>query len=102
MLAISKMQAHDNSTLDLEKDKVSILSRASTKLAEGDQMSKPLEVSYDVAEVDGLTEARRIVSELQTKVVYCKPAWEKLYRAEKYIVGRQREELEAALSPEAL
>lgn len=65
-------------------------------------MSKPLEVTYDVAEVEGLTEARKILSGLSLETSHCYPAWQKIYHAEKYIQQRQTEVLADTLAaPEA-
>lgn len=65
-------------------------------------MSKPLEVTYDVAEVEGLTEANEILGSLRAKVGYNLPAWQKLHRASNYIQNRQKEVLASALAdPEA-
>jgi hypothetical protein len=65
-------------------------------------MSKPLEVTYNVAEVEGLTEASAILSRLSLSESNCWPAWQKIYHASKYIQNRQKEVLAAALSdPEA-
>lgn len=57
-----------------------------------------MEVSYNVSEIDGLTEAHRIVSRLETAVVYCHPAWQKMYRVKEYLKNRQKEELDGVLS----
>jgi hypothetical protein len=65
-------------------------------------MSQPLEVTYDVAEVEGLTEASKVLNRLSLEVVGCLPAWEKIYHASKYIQQRQKEVLADALAdPEA-
>ncbi len=65
-------------------------------------MSKALEVTYDVAEVDGLTEARATVSRLELDVVYCHPAWRKLNHVKEYLQKRQYEAIADALTdPEA-
>lgn len=65
-------------------------------------MRKPLEVTYDVAEVEGLTEAAAIMRRLSVEVVDCLPAWTLIYRASKSIQQRQKEVLAASLSdPEA-
>lgn len=59
---------------------------------------QPLDVSYDVAEVDGLTEARRLVSGLESQVVYCHPAWKKLYNVKNYLDKRAQEVLADVLA----
>lgn len=65
-------------------------------------MSKALEVTYDVAEVEALTAAKKILGGLSLETAYCYPAWLKIYHAEKYIQQRQKEVLAAALAdPEA-
>ena len=65
-------------------------------------MSKALEVTYDVAEVDSLTEAWKTVSRLQLAAVYCHPAWRKLNHIKEYLQKRQLEAVAEALSdPEA-
>ena len=57
-----------------------------------------MDVSYNVSEVDGLTEAKRIITGLTPKVVYCHPAWLKLYHVDNYLEKRQHEVLDEALA----
>jgi len=61
-----------------------------------------IDVTYNEVEVDSLTEARRMVIRLETDLVYCYPAWRKLYNVNEYLSERQREEVAEALAdPEA-
>lgn len=59
---------------------------------------KSLDVSYDVAEVDALTDARKLVSKLETEIVFNYPAWHKLSRVKEYLRVRQHEVLDAVLA----
>lgn len=61
-------------------------------------MSKPLEVTYDVAEVEGLVAAKKILAHCELETAYLFPAWQKIYHAEKYIEQRQREVLADTLA----
>lgn len=57
-----------------------------------------LEVSYNEALVDALSEANQIVCGLRCEVVYCHPAWKKLESIGSYLRQRQSEELDAFLA----
>lgn len=60
-------------------------------------MSKSLEVTYDVAEVEGLVAAKKILAqahrELETACLF--PAWQKICHAEKYIADLIQERLKS-------
>jgi hypothetical protein len=56
--------------------------------------------SYDPAEVEGLTEAYKLIERLQGQTINLDPVWRKLFHAKEYIVKRQNEVLAATLNPE--
>jgi hypothetical protein len=57
-----------------------------------------LEVSYNEALVDALTDANDTVCRLRCEVVFCHPAWKKLESVGTYLKQRQCEELDAFLA----
>lgn len=60
-----------------------------------------LEVSYNEALVDALTDASEIVCRLRSDVVFCHPAWLKMDHIGAYLRKRQCEELDAFLADPA-
>jgi hypothetical protein len=57
---------------------------------------------YDMATVDGLIQADRMVREIRNLVINCDPAWKKLQSVLNYIDQRQNEETIAVFAdPEA-